>query len=100
MSHYGTTADYCTGYDAAADEHASAYEPLLHAARNLIEVFGTNANLSAAVHALSEGIAKMPQGGRFELDETTYPPGYQKPGEDDEDDDAYDENGNLRAGDS
>lgn len=98
MSHYGTTSDYCTGYDDGADETKELYDDLVAAVRGLLDRWG-NGNLTQVMQALKAALDALPEGGRMELDETTYPPGYERPDEDDEDD-AYDDDGNLRAGDN
>lgn len=82
MSSDGTSADYCTGYDDAADETKELYAPLLKAAEALLAKWG-NGNLSGVVQALAKAVKAIPEGGRVDLDETTYPPGYRRPDEED-----------------
>lgn len=73
MSNYGTTQDYCTGYDEGADETRDLYKPLVKAARALSRRWATGKNLSAQIQALDAALAQLPTGGRMVLDETTYP---------------------------
>jgi hypothetical protein len=73
MSQYGTTQDYCTGYNDGADETRDLYKPLLHAARALLDRWGTNKNLTEQIQALDLALASLPTDGRLSLDETTHP---------------------------
>jgi hypothetical protein len=70
MSSYGTSEDYCTGYDEAADETAALYAPLMKALAQLKAArdSGEPAPDDRAVWAAFEAI---PAAGRRSLDSTT-----------------------------
>ena len=77
MSQYGTTADYCRGYDDANDEMRKLYKPLLQASRALLKRWPTNKNLTEQIQALDRAVKALGP-GRMTLDSTTYPDGYQR----------------------
>jgi hypothetical protein len=72
MSQYGTTQDYCTGYDEGADETMRLHKPLVKAAKALSKRWATGKNMSAQIQALDAALAAIGD-GRHYLDETTYP---------------------------
>jgi hypothetical protein len=71
MSQYGTTKDYCTGYDDGADETRDLYTPLVKASVALLKRWPTNKNLSEQIQALDRAVQKLPGHGRMHLDSTT-----------------------------
>jgi hypothetical protein len=73
MSQYGTTADYCNGYDDGADETCELYGPLVKAARALSKRWSTGKNLSEQIQALDRALQALPCSGRLALDSTAHP---------------------------
>jgi hypothetical protein len=60
MSQYGTTEEYAKGYDDGVNDTAERYRPLLLAAAELLQRWGTNKNLTVQIQALHHAVQALP----------------------------------------